>query len=212
MNIAIQHVSPWGFRHPLGPLLYMYIYKDSYSESDTKYIISPYTGPDEHRNPARVPLGLQAPALSRAAQHDRDLPAMRVALGLRPAIHVAPRLPGTLRRPSQARAGQRKTSQKNRVSCHSVLVNTESTSSTDTHRTQGNPLRRPSQARAGERNNESALFFYQGPLREKNLSIPAAAGFFSLDASSGLQAAASALAPALFLGSALCCCGVSCMT
>jgi len=33
----------------------------------------------------------------------------------------------------------------------------------------------------------------------------------SLDASSGLLATASASAPALFLGSALCCCGVSCM-
>jgi len=34
---------------------------------------------------------------------------------------------------------------------------------------------------------------------------------FSLDASFGLLATASASAPALFLGSALCCCGVSCM-
>ena len=42
-------------------------------------------------------------------------------------------------------------------------------------------------------------FLYQGPLREKNLSIPAAAGFFSLDASSGLLATASASAPAMFL-------------
>ena len=32
-----------------------------------------------------------------------------------------------------------------------------------------------------------------------------------LDASFGLLATASASAPALFLGSALCCCGVSCM-
>jgi len=35
---------------------------------------------------------------------------------------------------------------------------------------------------------------------------------FSLDASFGLLATASASALALFLGSALCCCGVSCMT
>jgi len=48
-------------------------------------------------------------------------------------------------------------------------------------------------------------------LKEKNLSIPAAAGSFSLDASFGLMATASASAPALFLGSALCCGGVSCM-
>jgi len=41
--------------------------------------------------------------------------------------------------------------------------------------------------------------------------IPAAADFFSLDASSGILATASASAPALFLDSALCCCGVSCM-
>jgi len=34
---------------------------------------------------------------------------------------------------------------------------------------------------------------------EKNLSIPAAAVFFSLDASSGHRATASASAPALFL-------------
>jgi len=43
------------------------------------------------------------------------------------------------------------------------------------------------------------LFFYQGHLREKNLSIPAAAEFLSLDASSGLLATASAPAPAMFL-------------
>jgi len=34
---------------------------------------------------------------------------------------------------------------------------------------------------------------------------------FSLDASPGILATASASALALFLGSALCCCGVSCM-
>jgi len=38
-----------------------------------------------------------------------------------------------------------------------------------------------------------------GSFREKNLSIPAAAVFFSLDASSGLLATASASAPARFL-------------
>ena len=42
----------------------------------------------------------------------------------------------------------------------------------------------------------------RGPFREKNLSTPAAAGYFSLDASFGLLATASASAPALFLGSA----------
>ena len=45
----------------------------------------------------------------------------------------------------------------------------------------------------------TTFFFYQGPLREKNLSIPAAAGFLSLDAASGLVATASASAPAMFL-------------
>ena len=42
MNIAIQHVSPWDFKHLPGPLLYIYIYiyKHRYSESDTKYITS----------------------------------------------------------------------------------------------------------------------------------------------------------------------------
>jgi len=50
-------------------------------------------------------------------------------------------------------------------------------------------------------------------LREKNLSILAAAGLLSLDASSGLLATASALALAMFLalGSLLLWC-LSCMT
>jgi len=57
------------------------------------------------------------------------------------------------------------------------------------------------------------LFFYQGHLREKNLSILAAAGSLSLDASSGLLATASASTPAMFLalGSRLLWCW-SCMT
>ena len=48
-------------------------------------------------------------------------------------------------------------------------------------------------------------------LKGKNLLIPAAAGFFSLDATSGLLATASASAPAMFLAlrSALLC---VCMT
>jgi len=41
------------------------------------------------------------------------------------------------------------------------------------------------------------------PKNEKNLSIPAAAGFFSLDASSGLLDTASASAPAMFFDCAL---------
>ena len=51
-----------------------------------------------------------------------------------------------------------------------------------------------------------------GELKGKNLLIPAAAGFFSLDATSGLLATASASAPAMFLAlrSALLC--VCCMT
>jgi len=44
--------------------------------------------------------------------------------------------------------------------------------------------------------------------REKNLSKPAAAGFISLDASSGLLATASA---GTVSRSALCSCGVSCV-
>ena len=43
------------------------------------------------------------------------------------------------------------------------------------------------------------------------VSLPAAAGFFSLDASSSFLATASASAPAMFLDSALCSCGVICM-
>jgi len=59
------------------------------------------------------------------------------------------------------------------------------------------------------------LFFYQGHLREKNLSIPAAAGFLSLDASSGLLATATIALRRrqCFSLWALAVCGVkSCMT
>ena len=43
---------------------------------------------------------------------------------------------------------------------------------------------------------------------KKSKTIPAAAVYFSLDAFSGLLATASASAPAIFLDSALCSCGV----
>ena len=51
------------------------------------------------------------------------------------------------------------------------------------------------------------IFSFDFLLKEKNLLIPAAAGFFSLDATSGLLATASASAPAMFLAlrSALLC-------
>jgi len=60
-------------------------------------------------------------------------------------------------------------------------------------------------------NDALRLISSREPFRENNLSIPAAAGLFSLDASFGLLATASASALALFLGPALCCCGVSCL-
>ena len=56
------------------------------------------------------------------------------------------------------------------------------------------------------------IFFFDSLLKGKNLLILAAAGFFSLDATSGLLATASASAPAMFLAlrPALLC--VCCMT
>ena len=43
------------------------------------------------------------------------------------------------------------------------------------------------------------IFYFDSLLKGKNLLIPAAAGFFSLDATSSLLATASASAPAMFL-------------
>jgi len=60
-------------------------------------------------------------------------------------------------------------------------------------------------------NDALALCSSRGPIREKKTLDTGGGRVFSLDASFGLLATASASALALFLGSALSFCGVSCM-
>jgi len=75
--------------------------------------------------------------------------------------------------------------------------------------------RRPKGSAAGESSFGSAihcLMVRVKPIIQGEEPCDTGGGrIFSLDASFGLLATASASAPALFLDSALCCCGVSCM-
>ena len=81
INIFVQHLSPWGFKHPLSRALHNVI---------------------GGLPPVRVthpPLDRRSPPVG-----DGGLPPVRVPLRLRPALHVAPPLPGPLRRARGARA------------------------------------------------------------------------------------------------------------